>query len=171
MQNIYTYTVPVYIKMLGGLKNVLIKAEAHAKEVGMSEATLLDDRLAPDMFPLKRQVQIACDQAKGLVWRLTGTENPKMEDTEQTFAELHARIDTTVEYLKGFSEKDFVGAEERQITLPYFAGKYLTGADYALYQALPNFLFHIVTAYGIVRKSGAPLSKADFVNGLPLKDL
>ena len=167
----YTYTVPIFMKMLGGLKNVLVKAEAQAKEQGMDEAAFLSDSLAPDMFPLKKQVQTSCDNAVGAVSRLTGKERLKMDDTETTFAELRARIDATLAYLQSVTAKDFEGADERQVTLPYYPGKYLTGSDYALEYALPNFLFHVVTAYGIVRKNGTQVGKADFINGLPLRDL
>ena len=167
----YTYTVPIFIKMLSGLKNVLAKAEAHAKEQGIDETTFLSDSLAPDMFPLKKQVQTSCDNAVGAVSRLTGKERPTMEDTETTFAELRARIDTALAYVQSVSASDFEGAEERQVTLPYYPGKYMTGAEYALEYALPNFLFHVVTAYGIVRKNGTPIGKADYINGLPLRDL
>ena len=171
MHPIYTYTVPVYIKLLGGLRNVLAKAEAHAKEKGMSEAMFLNDALAPDMFPLKKQVQLASDHAKGAIARLTGKENPKMEDTEATFAELFTRIDKTLMFVQSASEKDFEGAEERKVVLPFREGKYLTGMEYLLEYGMPNFFFHVVTAYGIVRKNGVQIGKADFINGLPLKDL
>lgn len=171
MQNIYNSTIPFFLKMLGGLKNVLSKAEAHTKEHSMSEETLLNDTLIADMFPLKKQVQVACDNAKGAAARLTGSENPKMEDTEMTFADLQTRIDKTLAFLATFSEKDFVGAEDRKITLPYFPDKYITGMEYAFEYIIPNFLFHVVTAYGIIRKNGVAIGKSDFINGIPLKDL
>jgi hypothetical protein len=123
------------------------------------------------MFPLKRQVQIASDNAKGAVARLSGTEAPSYEDTEETFAELYARIDKTIEYLNTFDASSFEGGLERQVTLPYFPGKYMTGGEYLIGHAIPNFHFHVVTAYGIVRKNGVPLGKALYINGLPLKDL
>jgi uncharacterized protein len=171
MHTTYTLTVPLFTKMLGGLKNVLAKAEAHAKEASLDEAAFLDDRLAPDMFPLKKQVQVACDNAKGAVARLTGKENPAMEDTESTFAELMARIDKTLAFVGSAQEAEFAGAEERRIILPYFQGKFMTGSGYLLEYALPNFLFHVTTAYGIVRKNGVKVGKADFINGMPLRDL
>ncbi len=171
MLDIYTVTVPLFIKMLGGLKVVLEKAQEYAKENNLSEESLLNDALISDMFPLKRQVQIASDNAKGAVARLSGTQPPSYEDTEETFAELYARIDKTVEYLKTFNESSFEGASQRQVTLPYFPGKYMTGEEYLLGHAIPNFHFHVVTAYGIVRKNGVPLGKSLYINGLPLKDL
>ena len=171
MENLYTITVPVFIKMLTGLKGVLDKAEAHAKEAGLSEETFINDALAPDMFSLKKQVQVACDNAKGAVVRLTGRENVAMEDTEATFAELRSRIDKTLAFVEAATEKDFVGAEERKVSLPYFPGTYMTGGEYALEYVLPNFLFHVTIAYAIVRKNGTPVGKGDFIGSLPLKDL
>lgn len=171
MNTLYTVTVPLFVNMLGGLKNILTKAEHHAKEHGMDEAAFLNDRLAPDMFPLVKQVQIACDHAKGAVARLTGKENPVMEDNEQTFAELFARIDKTLSFVQSVNEGDFADAADRHITIPYFPGKYLTGSDYALSYVVPNFLFHVVTAYGLVRKNGVNIGKADFTNNIPFKDL
>lgn len=171
MLNLYTVTVPLFVKMLGNLKNLSAKAQAHAKETGMSEDAFLNDALAPDMFPLKRQIQIASDQAKGAAARLAGKEAPKMEDTEATFAELQTRLDKTIEYLKTITEADFKDAATRQITLPYFPGKYFMGTDYALEYALPNFLFHVTTAYALMRKNGVQIGKADYMGNLSLADL
>ena len=171
MQDLYTVTVPVCTKMLGGLKGVLTKAEAYAKEHDISEETFLNDALAPDMFPLKKQVQVACDNAKGAIVRLAGKENVVMEDTEATFADLKKRIDATLAFIGGVTKKDFEGAEDKQVTLPYFPGKYMTGAEYALEYVVPNFLFHVTVAYAIVRKNGVSVGKADYINTLPLKDL
>lgn len=170
MNDIYTYTVPLFIKLLGGVKNVLAKAEAYAKEHGKTDADVLNDRLAEDMFPLVKQVQVACDNAKGATARLAGVEAPKFEDTEQTFAELQARIDKTIEFVQSVPEASFAEAPDRKITMPYFPNKYFTGFDYAREYALPNFMFHVVTAYAIVRKNNVPIGKADFINGLPLQD-
>ncbi len=171
MNEIYTYTIPVFVKSLGGLKIVLTKAEAFAKEKGMSEADMLADRLAPDMFPLIKQVQSSCDNAKGAAARLAGIEAPKFDDTETTFAELESRIDKTVEFLHTLPETAFVDAATRQIVLPYFADKYMTGFDYAREYVLPNFFFHVVAAYAIIRKNGAPIGKADYANNPTFRDL
>jgi hypothetical protein len=167
MDSIYEFTVPVFIKMLGGLKGVLQKAKEH----GLDEATLLNDKLAPDMFPLVKQVQSATDNAKGVVGRLTKIEAPKYEDTETTFAELDARIDKTIAFLQGIKKEDFADAAKAQVTLPWFPGKFMTGFDYAREYAVPNLFFHVATAYGIVRKNGVQIGKADYINGLPLQDL
>ncbi len=171
MQNIYTYTVPLFIKLLNGLKGVLAKAEEHAKEQGIDEATILNDRLAPDMFPLKRQVQVATDNAKGVVGRLTSHPAPKFEDTEETFAQLQERIDKTLAFLAPITAADFADSATRQVKLPFFPGKYMTGEGYALEYALPNFLFHVTTAYAIVRKNGVSVGKADFMHTVPLLEL
>lgn len=171
MNEIYAYTVPVFIKSLGGLKIVLTKAEAFVKEKGLNEETFLADKLWEDMFPLSRQVQVACDTAKGATARLAGVEIPKYEDNEKTFAELQARIDTTLAFIQSVPETSFASAAERKVTLPYFPDKYMTGFDYAREYAVPNFLFHVVTAYALIRKNGVAIGKADYTNGLPLKDL
>ena len=171
MYTLYTFTTPVFIKTLGGLKAVLAKAEAHVKEKGIDEKIFLGDQLIADMFPLAKQVEIACDNAKNGVMRLTGVEAPKFADNTSTFAELNERIDKTLEYLQSVPEGAFAGAEDRQAILPYFPGKYMTGFDYAREYALPNFFFHTVTAYGIIRKNGVAIGKADYINGMPLRDL
>ena len=171
MNDIYTYTVPVFVKALGGLKNVLTKAEAFAKEKSMDEGMFLADRLAPDMFPLSKQVQVACDNAKGATARLAGVEAPKFDDTEQSFAELQARIDKTIEFVQSVPEAAFADAASRKIVLPYVPDKYMTGCDYAREYALPNFFFHAVTAYGIIRKNGVPIGKVDYSNGVTFRDL
>lgn len=175
MHSLYSFTVPVFIKILGGLKNVLNKAKASMATNGLSEADFLAKNLAPDMFPLAKQVQIACDNAKGMTFRLAGQEVPVHEDNEATFDELIARIDKTIALLQTVPESAFEGAEERQIILPYFPkffpGKYLTGLDYARENAVPNFFFHVNMAYAIIRNQGVDIGKADYMNGLPLKDL
>jgi hypothetical protein len=171
MNDIYTHTVPLFIKMLGGIRKLLDKADAFAKENNLDIAELLSARLASDMYPLSRQVQIACDNAKGAVSRLSGVENPKHDDTETTILELQARIDKTLEFLKSVPESSFADAAEKRIELKYYPGKYMTGADYAREHVVPNFLFHVVTAYDILRHKGLPLQKQDYINGLPLRDL
>lgn len=165
--DLYIFTVPVFTKMLGGLKGVLEKAKAH----GAGEAALLADRLAPDMFPFAKQVQVACDNAKGCAARLSGAEPPKMEDTEQSLDELIARVDATLAYLETVSEEQYAAAKagEVRVTLPYFPGQFMTGFDYAREYAIPNFFFHIAMAYALVRKNGVAIGKADYINGVPLQ--
>lgn len=171
MNDLYTYTVPLFIKQLGGLRNSLDKMAAFAAEKKIDASVVLNDRLAPDMFDLKRQIQIATDNAKGCVSRLTGVENPKYEDTETTVLELQARIDKTIAFLQSVPEASYAHAADAKITLVYFPGKYMEGAAYVREYVIANFLFHVSIAYGIMRHNGVPLGKADFLNGYPLKDL
>ena len=171
MNEMYTYTVPIFIKMLGGLKRVLSKAQEAVARGVLQEEKLISDALAPDMFAFARQVQVACDQAKGVAARLSGSMAPKFQDSETTLAQLQERIDKTLEYLKTITPEMFEGAASRKIELPYFPGKYMEGFEYAREYGLPNFFFHITTAYNLVRRNGVEVGKADFVNGLPLKNL
>jgi len=164
MNDLYKFTIPVFVKMLGGLKTVLVKAE----EAGKQE--ILQDRLAPDMFPFIKQVQVATDNAKGAAARLAGVEIPKFEDTEQTFSELSARIDKTLAFLATISEDMFANASQVKVELPYFPGKFMTGFDYAREYALPNFFFHVAIAYALIRKNGVTIGKADYINGVPLQN-
>lgn len=165
--DLYENTIPLFIKTLGGLKTVLTKAKEH----GLDEAKLLNDRIAPDMFPFSRQVQIACDNLKGAAARLSGREIPKFEDTETTIDQLIARIDTTIEFANSIPKEEYANAAGVQVTLPYFPGKFMTGTGYAREYAVPNFFFHVAMAYALVRKNDVQIGKADFINGLPLQDL
>ncbi|MFZ5756167.1 MAG: DUF1993 domain-containing protein [Pseudomonadota bacterium] len=159
-------SVPVYKRGLKNLDGILAKAEAHAAERGIDIGTLLDARLAPDMFDLKRQVQIACDHAKGGAGRLAGVELPKHEDNEKTVAELRARIQKTLEFINSIEAAKFDGAESRQITLKFPWATYdFTGEKFLTGWSLPNFYFHLTTAYDILRHNGVPLGKADFLGG------
>lgn len=167
----YNSTVPYFVRMLGNLKNILVKAEAWAKEKKIEESTLLGARLALDQFSFVKQVQVVCDNAKGTVARLAGAEPPKMEDTEQTVAELIARVEKTIVYVKTVTAEQFEGSEERKITLPYFPDKYLLGLEYLNGYALPNFYFHMTTAYSILRHYGLAIGKADYAGGMEFKDL
>ncbi len=150
------------------LKGLLETIETQAKEKNMSEETVLGLKLAPDMFDLKRQVQISSDIAKGTAGRLSGKEIPSYEDIEVTFAELHTRLDKTLAYLDTFSENDFDGAAERKIELSYFKDMYFTGEGYLVEYFIPNFHFHLVTAYNIARANGFILGKKEFLYQIPL---
>jgi uncharacterized protein len=170
MNQYFHATVPVFDTALLSLRGILEKAEAFAHEKGIDEAELLASRLAPDMFDLTRQIQIACDNAKGATARLAGKEIPSHPDVEKTFKDLIARIDTVRSYLGTMTEADFVDAAERHITLPYFPGKYFIGREYVYSHAVPNFFFHMVTAYDILRMKGLNIGKADYIGILPLHD-
>jgi hypothetical protein len=150
--------------MLTALSAVLDKAAEHAQANGIAEAELVEARLAPDMFPLSRQVQIATDHAKGATARLSGRDIPKYEDTERTIDELKARIAKTLDFVSSVEAAEIEGSEDRQVTLT-IGGKPRTfgGQRYLLHFALPNFYFHVTTAYDILRHKGVPLGKRDFM--------
>ena len=151
--------------MLGGLKGVLAKAEAHAEARKIDPVVLLQSRLYPDMFPLLRQVQVACDFAKSVSARLAGVDVPKFDDTEQTFADLNARVSKTLDFLATLSAQQFEGSETREIVTQ--AGtpkeKRFSGQSYLLNYGLPHFFFHVTTAYAILRHSGVEVGKKDYI--------
>jgi hypothetical protein len=162
--SMYTASVPRFSNTLKSLSEILTKAEKHAEARKIDPAALLTARLYPDMFPLTRQVQIACDGPKGCVARLAGLEVPRHEDTETTFAELQQRIAKVVSFVESVPADKIDGSEERRIVIPVrneelvFSGlQYLTGF------VLPNFYFHVVTAYDILRHNGVELGKRDFL--------
>ncbi|MFP5429493.1 MAG: DUF1993 family protein [Gammaproteobacteria bacterium] len=160
----YDASVPVFRQMLGSLSTLLEKAESHAKSSCMDVNDLLEARLAPDMFTFTRQIQIACDHAKGCVARLAGVELPKFEDTEKSVAELQERIRKTLEFVDSVSPERFLGAEDRDIKLVFPWATYdFKGSRYLTYWALPNFFFHATTAYDLLRHKGVPIGKADFL--------
>jgi len=153
-----------FAAMLRNLSAILDKAEAYAAARKIDPAALTAFRLYPDMFPLTRQVQIACDTAKGAVARLAGVEMPKHEDAEQTFAELKARIAKTVAFIESVPAGKIDGADEREVTIRQRGQDVkLTGLQYLLAVAQPNFYFHVTTAYNILRHNGVELGKRDFL--------
>ncbi len=162
---IHAASVPVFRHMLGALADVLEKAEAHAQASKYEPATLLGARLFPDMLPLTKQVQIATDFAKGASARLADAEVPRYEDNEQTFAELQQRIGKTLGFIDSLPASAFDGAEGRAIT--HGAGErarhFERGDAYLNLFVLPNFYFHVTTAYAILRHNGVPLGKRDFL--------
>lgn len=164
---IYQASIPVFIRMFGNLSAILDKAVAHAEAKGIAPALLLEARLAPDMYPLPRQVQLATDSAKGCGARLAGIEIPSFEDNETTFAELQARIAKTLGFLQGIDPARFEGSAERRITLKLPGQELqLEGAVYLNAFVLPNFYFHLTTAYNLLRHQGVPLGKLDYLGGL-----
>lgn len=167
--NLYDASVPVFAKTLDNLVRILEKAGVWAREQGKTDEEMLQAKLAPDMFPLVKQIQIASDNAKSIAARLAGEVPPKMEDTEATLVELIERARKTSAYLKTLDRDRFVGAEERQIPFPYVPDTHLLGSAALFESYLPNFFFHATTAYGILRNQGVPLGKADFIGDLPLK--
>ncbi len=171
--SLYSVVYPPMIKLLEALSNILDKAAAHAdsrKSANRSyEEWLLNDRLVFDQMPLVRQVQIATDNAKNSIGRLTGREMPVFEDVENTFAGLHERIAKTLDLLNEVKPEDVDAAEETRVSLPYWGGKSLSGFEYATEYLIPNFFFHVTTAYAIIRKNGVAIGKSDFLGPLPLK--
>jgi len=162
----YALSVPVFDRYLGNLMNVLDKAAASAADRKIDDTVLTGMRIYPDMFPLSRQVQVAADFAKGACARLAGVDVPKYDDNEKTLAELKARCQTTRDFLATLKPGQFEGSDTRVVKLTLrgepveFVGlPYLTGF------ALPNFYFHMTTAYALLRQAGVPLGKSDFVGG------
>jgi uncharacterized protein len=166
--SLYAASVPVFAQMLRALENVLKKAEAHAEARKIAPEVMLGLRLAPDMFALTRQVQVACDFAKNTCGRLTGTELPKFPDEEKTFAELHERIGKTLAFIEGLSAAAFEGADTRTVAFPVAGKSYtMAGGQYFNGFALPNFYFHVSAAYMILRENGVALNKRDFLGTVP----
>jgi hypothetical protein len=164
--SIYDQLVPPFTQMLESLDKVLTKAEADATARKIDPQVFINGRLAPDMLPLKVQIQIMTDQCKGGASRLAGVEPPKWADDEATFADLHARVAKTIAHLKSFKPAQFDGAETRAIELKFPNATFnFTGKDYLLKFVTPNFYFHYTTAYAILRHNGVQIGKADFIGG------
>ena len=159
---LYDLTVPVFTRALKALSGLLDKAVEHAGEAGAD--ALLSNRLADDMHPLVKQVQIACDGPKLCVARLSGVEAPVNEDTETTIPQLKARIAATLEWIASVPREAIDGQEERDVVLKFPGGEWaFKGQAYVVGFALPNFFFHVTTAYGLLRQAGVPLGKRDFL--------
>jgi hypothetical protein len=156
--------VPALILSLRALSAIIAKAEAHCAANMINPAVLFSDRLYPNMLPFSSQVQIACDHAKGAAARLTGTENPRFEDNAATFADLQDRIERTIAFIQTVPESGFAEADERTISLKAGPRELsFPGLFYLSSYALPNFYFHMTTAYNILRHNGVELSKVDFL--------
>ncbi len=163
--SLHAASVPVFKQMLGSMDAVLEKAQEHAAARNIDPNALLQARLFPDMFPLVRQVQVACDFARGVSARLAGAEVPKYEDSEQTFADLHALIGKTLNFVEGFTPAQIDGNEDRVIvTRPGTPKeKKFTGQSYLLAYGLPQFFFHVSATYAILRHNGVEVGKRDFM--------
>ena len=162
--SMYSQTVPVFVRLLGNLTAILDKTAKHCTDNKIEPSVLLGSRLFPDMFPLSRQVQLVTDFAKGGTARLAGLEVPKYEDTETTIDELKARIAKTVAFVQSVGEDKYSGADARSVTIP-IRGEQKTfgGLAYLNNAVMPNFYFHLTTAYNILRHNGVPLGKGDFI--------
>ncbi len=163
--SLYATAVPLFKQMLGGLKNVLAIAEAHATARKIEPNALLQARLFPDMFALLRQVQVACDFAKSVSARLAGVEVPNFEDKEAGFADLQARVAKTLAFIDSLNPQQFEGSDAREIVTQ--AGtpkeKRFSGSAYLLSYGLPHFFFHVTTAYAILRSNGVEVGKKDYI--------
>jgi uncharacterized protein len=166
--SLYETTVLQFKITLGQIDKWLDAGVALAESKKFDPSVLLNARLAPDQYPLLRQIQAACDAAKSTAARLTGQEPPKHPDTETTLEEIRARIAKVLAYLDTFKAEDFVAAEERKIVLPFMPDKYLLAPDYVTQLQLPNFYFHATHAYAILRHNGVGLGKTDYIGHLSL---
>ncbi len=166
--SLYDASIPTFLHSLRALKTILEKAVAHAEGRKFDPNVFVTTRLYPDMFPLGRQIQIASDAAKGAAARLSGTEPPKFEDNETTMAELIARVTKTIDYLESFKPEQFAGDDNRVITIktPRISLNF-KAADFVRHWALPNFFFHMTTAYALLRHGGVEIGKQDFLGPVP----
>jgi len=160
----YQASAPRFVNTLKNLSAILDKAQAHAEAKKIDPLVLSNARLFPDMLPMKRQVYIACDTAKNAVARIAGVEPPKHEDVEETFAELKARIAKTIDFIQTFKPAQIDGSEDKVIHLKLGQREVdFKGMQYLLGHALPNFYFHVVTAYDILRHNGVEVGKRDYL--------
>jgi hypothetical protein len=166
--SMYQASVPVFVRALENLSAILHKGAAYAEARKIEPSVLINARLYPDMLPLSRQIQIATDNAKGPAARLADIERPVYEDNETTFEELQARIAKTIGFLKSIKPAQIDGSEDRTVTLRIGPNdRSFKGQPYLLGFALPNFYFHVTTAYSILRHSGVELGKTDFIGAMP----
>lgn len=163
--SLHSASVPVLKQLLGGLAEILARVQAHAEERKIDPDAYLQARLFPDMFPLLRQVQIACDFAKGVSARLADVDVPVYDDSERSFAELQALIAKTVAFIDGLEPALFEGAQDREIVLRAGTPKErrFGGQDYLLHYGLPQFFFHVTTAYALLRHNGVEVGKRDYM--------
>jgi uncharacterized protein len=167
----YSMVVPQLVHMLQNLKAILGKAAAYAVSKEIKAEELLEARLIDGQFPLTRQIQSSCDNAKFIVARLSGQTAPSHPDNETTIEQLQARIDATIAYVQSVPESAFHGWEERRAEFGWLPGKYMKAYDYLVQFGLPNFYFHVTTAYSILRHKGVELGKMDFLGAdLPFHD-
>ncbi|AKF04547.1 DUF1993 domain-containing protein [Sandaracinus amylolyticus] len=169
--SLHSQIVPPITKLLTNVETWIDLAHEHASKKSFDPAVLLAARLAPDQFPLLKQLQATCDHGKFAAARVAGKDPPKHPDTEQTWDEIRARIRVVREYVASFTPADFEGAEQRIVPLSFMPGKALSAPDYLHHSALPNLYFHATTAYAILRHNGVDVGKRHFIGALPLRDL
>jgi hypothetical protein len=164
---LYQATVPVFVQTLNALDAIIDKAAAYAAERKVDPAVFLGSRLRPDMLPFVRQTQIVCDNAKNMTARLAGVEPPRFEDNEASFDEIKARIKKTLAYIATVDANAIESGADREIVFPLGPNKMkMKGADYIFHFALPNFYFHLTTAYAILRHNGLEIGKRDFLGAV-----
>ncbi|MDZ4725983.1 MAG: DUF1993 domain-containing protein [Leptospira sp.] len=166
---LYQITIEQFSKGLSNLIKFLEKTSTQAEAKKIDFNVLLNSRLIADQFALIKQIQIACDTAKFAASRITGKDAPSFDDSEKTLSDLKTRIEATINYLKTFKETDFNGAKDIKVSQPRWEGKYMNGEEYLLHHALPNFYFHITTAYAILRSNGLDIGKKDYLGEMPFK--
>ncbi|MFO1327008.1 MAG: DUF1993 domain-containing protein [Rubrivivax sp.] len=167
--SMHSASVPVFVRNLQNLLTWLDKAQAHADARGFDAVNYLQLRLAPDMLPFVKQIQIASDTAKGCVARLAGVEIPKWDDTEATLEDLRGRIRRTLDFVQGFDEARLAGSDTREVVLALRSGEVrFAGQRFLEHWALPNFYFHVTTAYALLRHAGVELGKSDYLAGARL---
>jgi hypothetical protein len=169
---IHAIVITQFTKMLTNLLAILGEAEKFASEKKFDTSVLLQSRLSPDQFSLMQQIRTACDTAKLGAARLAGREKeaPVHGDTEQTLVEIKARIESVIAYLRGFSPDAFTSAVERRITQPRWNGKTLSGQELLIQHVIPNFYFHVATAYAILRHNGVGIGKKNYLGDMPYRD-
>jgi uncharacterized protein len=165
----YTAYLEIAKNYLVTLTHLLDKAEEHVKAKGIDEKELLDAQLAPDMFPFAKQIRMATDDARRNLLLLTGKEHIPFEDKETTIAELKDRVKRTQDIVNGIDPAGFEGADERKISLYWMGEQYVLGKDFVVENAIPNFLFHVVTAYSILRMKGLQIGKSDYMRKLSMR--
>jgi len=169
---IHKVVVSQFTKMLGNLQAILDETAKYADEKKFDVEDLLQFRLAPDQFNLMRQLQLACDTAKSGAAKLTDTEKsaPEHVDSEKTLSEIKVRIESVISYLDGFSPEDFADSVEQRVTQPRWKGKTLSGQEYLIQHVVPNFYFHITTAYAILRHNGVNIGKRSYLGAMPYRE-
>ena len=166
---LYELTNTQFVKMLRNVEAIFDKGTQYAETKKFEVDVLVNSRLAPDQFNFIRQVQILCDTAKKCAAQLTGKEAPVQADNEKTMPELKARVASVISYLGTFTAKDYTEAAARKVSQPRWEGQYMTGMEFALEHAVPNFYFHVTTAYAILRHNGVDVGKKDYLGKMPLK--
>ncbi|MEM1312468.1 MAG: DUF1993 domain-containing protein [Patescibacteria group bacterium] len=164
MTNPYLLSIQTAVKTMKSLINILNKTKQHINTENISEEQILQSRLAPDMFPLTKQIQIVSDNAKGMAARLGGLEIPSYKDSESSIDQLIERLNKTINFVESVPKENFNEAETRQITIQPIPGKYMSAQDYIKGYGLPNFFFHTVTTYAILRNQGVSIGKRDYLN-------